>query len=180
MSDSYISIVPEEIEKSEATSLANRVIKELQSAGIISEKLTDCVLGGKGYSPGNNFQSAVETATDDLTDLLINGVEVIIEKTVFDSGSNGLEGINCPSCDHDIIELNWDEAISKWYEGQDDEVPCPSCKSVRSITKYNFHPTWSFGNLGFKFWNWPPLKTSFISHLEETLGKEVKVVIGKI
>jgi hypothetical protein len=42
------------------------------------------------------------------------------------------------------------------------------------------YPPWGFGNLGFKFWNWPPLLPRFVKEVEEQLGNEVVFVYGKI
>jgi hypothetical protein len=35
-------------------------------------------------------------------------------------------------------------------------------------------------DLGFTFWNWPPLKNEFIEEFRQQLGMDVEVIIGQI
>jgi hypothetical protein len=51
---------------------------------------------------------------------------------------------------------------------------------VDLLASLEFDPPWAFGNLGFKFWNWPPLKRSLIEQISGILGHGVIIIAGKI
>ena len=182
MSDSYISIVPEQVEKAKANKLAEKVVNWLISRKIIKAELTDCTLGNDGHEPDENFKEVVE---DEkywwFIDLDTNGLEVITEKYVFHNGGNGLEEITCPNCKTNIIETDWGEAVDEWVKETGlDKVTCPNCQEARSITEYNFEPAWGFGELGFTFWNWQELKEDFIKEIEALLNSKVKLIYGRL
>jgi len=50
---------------------------------------------------------------------------------------------------------------------------------AHSVVAYEFVPTWAFGELGFTFWNWPPLRPDFVAELAEHLGKDLRIVTGQ-
>ncbi|MCB0535487.1 MAG: hypothetical protein KDD14_25000 [Saprospiraceae bacterium] len=182
MSDTYITIVPEKTDKSQAKELAQKVVDYLISKRIIDGQLTNCVLSNSlGYAPGDNFASVIEGENYGLKTLQANGLQVETTRQVFDNGGNGLDAITCPDCNTDIIDSEWGEALSEWTEGTGkDSITCPGCRADYSITQYKFNPAWGFGYFGFTFWNWQELKADFINELAQVLGKEVTVVYGRV
>jgi len=38
----------------------------------------------------------------------------------------------------------------------------------------------AFGKLAFRFWNWPPLKRSFLDEIRRELGHPIVLVAGKL
>jgi hypothetical protein len=46
--------------------------------------------------------------------------------------------------------------------------------------EWTFDPPWAFGNLGFKFWEWPPLKRRFVDEIKGLLGHEIVMISGKV
>jgi DNA-directed RNA polymerase subunit RPC12/RpoP len=181
MSDSYKSIVPINVKKDEVESIASKVLDWLTAKKIIKNEITDCTLGENGYPPSENYKSIIEGHDYDFTTLWTNGLAIIKNREVFENGGNGLEEINCPTCGTNIIEQDWQQAIEEWYnETGKDSMKCPHCNSQESITQYHFVPMWAFGELGFKFWNWPDFKPSFIEEFEKVVEKPIVIVYGII
>lgn len=181
MSDSFISIIPDGVKEAEAKELADKVVDKLVQRGIIKIELTNCTLGNSGHKPGDNYNEAIKGEDFGFRDLVTNGLEIITDRQVFDNGGNGLDEITCPDCNADIIDTDWVGALEEWVNntGQD-RVTCPQCGAKHSISKYNFVPAWGFGNLGFKFWNWPDLTDDFIRNIEQLLRREVTIVYGRL
>ena len=175
MSDSYITIVPNLIDNSQSETIAQSVIDYLQGKQIIQSIRTDCTLGGDGFAPGKNYRSVLVDKQYDIQNFSISGLEIITTRTVFHNGENGLDSITCPNCRSNVIDANWAEAVDEWFNNTGKkQFTCIYSRSVESITNYKFFPTWGFGVLGFKFWNWPSFKKQFISSIELIVNKEVK------
>jgi len=179
----FQTIVDEDASVEEAQTLANEIRDWLVERGIIQATLTDCVLGGdgRGYPPGRNFEEAISPGVHhDLLQWRTNGLHLVIGRTVFDPGQAD-HIVMCPQCrtpheDH----IQWGNAIGEWYEGKTALLRCPHCNASTPITEWVFDPPWGFGNLGFKFWNWPPLKDEFVSEFGERLKHQTIIVKGKL
>ncbi|MBD3244828.1 MAG: hypothetical protein GF335_02430 [Candidatus Moranbacteria bacterium] len=140
--------------------------------------MTDCTLGDRGFPPGDNFKNAMDS-DNHIEDLITNGLEVITKKQVFHS--DGVDSINCPNCNNNMIDSDWGDLLEKWYKDLgNDNLKCSSCKCEFPITSYNFNPFWGFGYLGFNFWNWGDLKVDFIKEIESLLNVKVKLIYGRI
>lgn len=188
MSDSFISIVPVEIELDRPEEKARQVIRWLIAKEIIAAQPTECVLGSPvGYPPGQRFGDALKEGEDDgyLKERVINGVEVSTGRRIFHSGSNGLEEVICPGCQANVIESDWGDCLEAWVNGGSALMQCPGCGGENGLNMYNFNIEkkfiWTLSNLGITFWNWPPqFRRSFIAGLEEVLGSPVRVVYGRL
>jgi hypothetical protein len=71
------------------------------------------------------------------------------------------------------------DAIGRWYEGGSGEVTRAHCGRDVGLNDWRWDPTWAFGCLGFTFWNWPPLRDSFVTEASRLLGHRIAVVVGK-
>lgn len=186
MGDYFQIIVDQDATVSQAEILAFKVEQWLIGEGIIEAVATnDCILGdGLGYPPGINCIKAIKDVDLFAKDLWTDGLKIITERTVFHPGQGSLEGVTCLHCGTYIAdEAHFKtimEVIDDWYSGNEGKLICPNCGFAASITKWLFEPTWGFGNLGFKFWNWPPLKESFVANIEQLLGHRVILVFGKL
>jgi hypothetical protein len=182
MSDTYISLVSEKLNSADSKEKAEKIIDFLTEQRIVEKDLTDCVLGSsKGHAPDENYRNVLEISELDLTELKINGIELITEKQVFENGGNGLEEVNCPNCGENNIENDWGNSLGNWYSGTDsDKIKCQNCGTENSVTEFEFKPTWAFGNFGITFWNWTKLNPKFVAELEKIIGTELKSVYGKI
>ena len=182
MSDTYISLVSERINSVDSKKVAEKVIAFLTKQKIVEKDLTNCVLGSsKGHAPAENYRNVLKKSEFDLKELKINGIELILEKQVFENGGNGLEEVNCPNCGENNIENDWGNSLENWHSATDsDKLKCQKCGTENSVIEFKFKPTWAFGNFGITFWNWTELNPKFVAELENIIGSELKTVNGKI
>ncbi|MBI5570907.1 MAG: hypothetical protein HY914_13270 [Desulfomonile tiedjei] len=184
MGEWYQMIVDEEASEEDAPVLASSIRDWLVAEGIIEGTPTDCLLSEeKGYPPGPNHIKAADAGLGDdyMFRFGINGMEIITERTVFHTMGFPFE-LLCADCGH-LFEppYEWGDAVTEWYvRTGPGNFPCPQCGVERSITEWQYDPPWGFGNLGFKFWNWPPFEPWFVEEVSRRLGHPVVVVDGKL
>ena len=178
MSDFNISLISNKTQTTEIKIVRKIALDYLIYKEIIEEQETDCTLNSnKGYLPGNKASTVLNEQTDLVfKNLWTNGVEIIKEKTVFHTGGNGVDYLNCPICNSNIVNTNWGNYIDNWLNGKDDSFDCPNCLNKIHITNCNFEPVWGFSDFGITFWNWPDLKESFIKEMEEVLNLKLKKI----
>lgn len=175
MSDNSTSIVPKLTNYPDRLAKAQLIVNWLVSVEAVEPVKTDCVLGKAfGYPVGKGADALVDDPKYLPYRLIVCGLEVITENTVFHAGANGLDSFICPNCHQDILEGDW--SLDDFVENGDPNLTCPLCNQAADLNDYNIEPTWGFSNLGFIFWNWPPLKDSFIAEFEQRLGCEVRIV----
>jgi hypothetical protein len=182
MGDNFISVVPLKIAKPETQSLAERVINWLKQKQIIQKEKTDCVLGDNmGYAPGENFKTAIDGDDCGVPEFKTNGLEIVTQREVFHNGQNGIDSVTCPNCNFNIMDSDWGELVSEWFNDTGrDKITCTTCNNIYSIVDYKFDPPWAFGDVGFTFWNWPSLTDDFIEEFKTVIGKPVTVVYGRL
>lgn len=184
MGDHFQTVVDRDVALGDAERSAADVVRWLVERGIIEPGRTDCVLGDTGYPPGPNYLLAVETSPlyDDHTlNLRTNGLEVVIGRTVFHAGQFGLTLV-CRACGSGVDGGEaWSAAVGEWFKEQGDgNFACPTCGHAEPVTEWAYDPPWGFGNLGFQFWNWLPLKPAFFAEVSQRLGRRTVLVAGKI
>lgn len=171
MSDSYISIVPVDVDINKIEQLVILLIKKLTEKGYINDDFT----------PGENIESILLNKDAHFKDLIQNKLEIVKTRQVFDNGNNGLIEINCPHCSYNIIDENWIDCVEHWYSNSNQSFfICPSCTNKNDISKYNFNPNWGFGDLGFIFWNWSKFTDEFILMIEGVLESKVTIIYGRL
>jgi hypothetical protein len=197
MGDSFRTIVHPVASLADAPALADKVIAHLIKRKIVGPVRTDCVLGkAGGYPPGDNVGEALatwspsagsgvplslETIVRDLRRSSCNGVREVVGRTVFHNFGAGLDVVRCPICVGNEVDAHWSDAVGRWYDGDDHAAfKCSDCNEDSPITQWTFDPPWAFGNLGFEFWNWPPVKKEFIDQVSEILGHKVVLITGKV
>jgi hypothetical protein len=181
MSDSSISIVCKKSRYPNNTEKAREILEWLIANDIVEPVPSDCVLGSESGYAVSKGASLVVTEPDYLRlgPGQVNGLSVSTERTVFNTGQNGLEELICPNCKNDISQEDWD-FLDPWASGETDDLACPSCGKPNEIHDYTFKPEWGFSNLGFEFWNWPPFKQEFIDDLKRRLDCDVNIVFSHI
>jgi hypothetical protein len=194
MGDSYRVIVDPVATLTEAPILAAKVMEYMISRGIISPERRDCVLSkDQGYPPGNNVGEALAQWTPEYTPgvpvpldqigdtvrgCVVNGVIEVVGRTVF---FNFVDLVRCPLCQADNVHGEWGDAVSRWNKGDDLALlKCICCNEKSPLTEWTFDPPWAFGNLGFEFWNWGPMKRSFVDKVSELLGHKVVSIARKV
>jgi len=176
MSDHNISIVPRLSTYPDNENKAREILDWLISLDIVKPTLSDSVLSlNQGYAISEGAKS-ISSEPDLLPfDLLTNGLEIITERQVFDTGENGIEELVCPSCGEDIAAESWD-ILNEWASSKSNNLTCPFCNAATDIHQFSFNPEWGFSDLGFKFWNWTGLKDSFIDNFKQKLACEINLV----
>jgi hypothetical protein len=197
MGDYFRTIVDRAVPASAAPALAQRVMDYMIGRRIIQAVRSDCVLRKEfGFAPGENVEEAlarwtpagtpgaplpVDQIVSDLRGLATNGVVEVVGRTVFHNAGGGLDIVRCPLCLANEVASAWGEIVARWHEGDDlAALQCTSCNESSPVTEWTFDPPWAFGNLGFEFWNWPPLNRNFVNTIAGILGHKVAVVVGKV
>lgn len=186
MGDWYETIVDPVVEANEADILAEKVVSELVSAGLVKSEQTDCTLGDIGYPPAPGVLKYLREPDDMLMRLRTNGLEVVTRRSVHLAAD--LERILCPACGspvEDLSKLHWQEAVGQWYDGGDGPLTCPACFQDASVATWIHEPTCGFGNLAFTFWNWPPFTSVYWTKtprqfIEMATGHQCILVTGKL
>lgn len=175
MSDSFEMLVDADANAVEAEYISRAVLDRFRELGLITgEPRGDCVLGETGYRPGPVVAKSYKLGKRECRFWELNtcGVEPRVSRG-FNEWSLGpvCEGFTCSSCGADIEpfgEMFGDtfgdsiaSAIGEWMQQSGPGlVPCPRCEQMRSIAEWQCKPPLGFGNLAFRFWNWPPFDSS--------------------
>ncbi|WP_145055420.1 hypothetical protein [Lignipirellula cremea] len=165
------SIVDAHATLDEADALAQRVIENLCSRGIIlpTQQTHDYLENGPRYATGPN----AHLAADNINDVFPCGMDISIGRNVFDTGELAFN-LFCPNCKHQFAAdaMNGEEPVGRWYESGDvNRLGCSECSSSTSFMDW-FHPPFGFGILAFCFSEWF-LKQEFVDHISELLEHPV-------
>src|SRR5262245_43097065 len=171
MSDNFEMLVDVDATPREADAVARAVLGRFRKLGLIAGRANqDCVLGGAGYRPGPAVANSYKFLERECRfwELGACGVEPNVGRS-FNAWALGpsCEGFTCPACGADIEPFvdPFADAIAKaageWMEESGPAlVRCPECRKKRPITDWQCKPPFGFGNVSFRFWNWPPLDSS--------------------
>lgn len=167
MSDNFLMLVDVDVTPNQAEGVMRAVISRFRKLGLITGKLNgDCVLSGKGYRPGPAVAELYKLQKCECCfwELVTCGVEPHVGRG-FNMYALGpaCDGFVCPACAAEIEPFGdaFGTAVMKAVGEWMDEcgpalVPCPNCRKKRPITEWQCKPAFGFGNLSFRFWNWPP------------------------
>jgi hypothetical protein len=89
----------------------------------------------------------------------------------------------CPACGKDLEDPDgdWQAAVQAWIGGDDDSaLLCPACGKESAVSRWTYKSPYGFGNLAFRFWNWPPLSAAFLEDLRRELRHPIVLVKGKL
>jgi hypothetical protein len=166
MSDSFMMLIDEDVSLADAPAVSASVMTAFRERGLITGELTpECVLGGAGFRVGPAIAEIYSPYPNGVRfwELKTSGIQPSIGRS-FNQWSLGpvCEYFACPDCNqkHDpfdspIVEAIID-AVGQWYERSGDMlVLCPACRSSSQLTQWKSRPPLGFGNLSFRFWNWP-------------------------
>lgn len=171
MSDNFEMLVDVEATPKHAEGIARAVLGRFRELGLITGRAnSECVLGGTGYRPGPAVASSYKLRKRECRfwELVTCGVEPQVGRA-FNEWALGpsCEGFVCPACGARIEPFGdsfmdaIEKAIGEWMDQSDSaDVPCPACGKKRPITEWGCKPPLGFGNVSFRFWNWPPLDSS--------------------
>lgn len=175
MSDHSISIVPRLSAYPDNKTKAKEILDWLISLDVVKPTLSDCTLQEEGGYAVSEGAKKVTVQPDDLPfDLITNGLMIVTERQVFDTGENFIYELTCPDCNTNIAFDDWD--LKPWSNKENDNLVCTQCGHEIEIHNYTFEPEWGFSDLGFTFWNWPDFTNDFISEFRKKLDCEVSIV----
>ncbi|MFP2905228.1 hypothetical protein ACLESD_09260 [Pyxidicoccus sp. 3LFB2] len=179
MGDHFQIIVAKDVSAEDAPRLAGQLRDWLVAQRIIEPELTDCTLGSPGHRPGTEHAKALNPSDSEVPRLWTNGLQIQTGRTVFHTIGGEL---TCRPCGARFEpQREWFDAVGVWYEGDDDVTfACPECGKPERLTEWDGEWPWGFSNLGFTFWNWPPLSERFVREVSEQLGRRTLVVRGKL
>ena len=179
MSDSVDWIVDLDASPSELEHLSNKVREWLIQRGIIAEQVSAV----PAYSGRPLLMRGPRAAEWDSSPVewlpALCGLEVVRERTVFHTGDNGIQKLQCPACghQHDPETVPWSDAVGAWFAEEDEHsLQCPTCQQRHSIVDWRFlECEWGFGSLGFGFWNWS-ISERLVDELASLLGHRCRLV----
>lgn len=175
MSCHSVSIVPKKSNYYNGKAKAKEILEWLVTHDIVKETLSDCALGSEGYAISEGARKVAKFPDYLPYDSVLNGLEIVIGRQIFDAGENGLEGCICPYCKYHL-EKEVDVLFEEWFEQHKNDVTCPNCYVSSDIHDYKFLPEWGFSNLGFTFWNWSEFTEEFVTEFKNRLGCEVSLI----
>ena len=176
MSDNSISVVPRQSEYPNKEIKAKEILDWLVSLDIVKPTLSDCILSSNdGYAISDGAKHTTAEPEYLPFELSANGLEIITDRQVFDTGQNGIEELICPHCKQDIANEEW-MFLNEWGNNESNNLTCPLCNVGTDIHQFNFKPEWGFSDLGFTFWNWSCFTESFINDFKQKLGNDVNIV----
>jgi hypothetical protein len=180
MSDHSITIVPRQSSYPDNKVKAKEILDWLISQDIVKPTLSDCILSSvNGYEISYGARR-VTTLPDELPFTLItNGLEIITDRQVFHTGSNGMADCICPNCKVNIATEDW-SFFNEWNEHKSNSLTCPLCNVATDIHQFKFSPNWGFSDLGFTFWNWPDFTEDFIIEFRQKLGCDISIIYTHI
>jgi hypothetical protein len=173
MSFAIDRVVDIEATAEEAPGLAERVVNNLLSRGIIlpTPQTHKIFTDGARYANGPHVAQVA-----DFNDCFPCGLDVEFGRGIYDAGENGLDAVICPKCRHqyhpDDSELDWGSAIHEWYDGKDGLLICRQCGNAESVRYWPTSPMWGLGELAFIFREWL-LREEFVAELSSLLGHRV-------
>lgn len=173
MSSSIDTVVVPDVELADAAQLGKLVTDHLVQRGIVvpAPDPTTCECQ---FVEGPNASEAARA----INRLRYTGLNVVVGRTVFHPGGNGLDTLTCPNCGREVAEskVAWSDALNEWYGGNDSAgLSCPDCNVPSPVTQWRFHPAWALGCLGFRFEEWF-LKDEFVESVSSLLNRRVILV----
>jgi len=196
MSDNFEMLVDVDATPGEADALARAVTDRFRKLGLITGRANgDCVLGGTRYRPGPVVPDSyiLEEREGRFWELLTCGVEREVGRScnAWALGPS-CDGFTCPTRGAHIAPVGESvvdavcKAIGEWMEESGPALfPCPKCRKERPITEWQCKPPFGFGNMSFRFWNWPRLdspswKVDIAGIVREVTGHRIVYTYGHI
>lgn len=186
MADTFQTVIDTAARPDEADHLARHVVEFLAGKGVIEAVASQ--EGGYVRGPGAlEIAEAGETRrAHETIPPVYSHLQVIIGRATHcaDLSDPRPPKPLCPACGSPLVDQEdelWSEALQGWLSGDDEAyLACVVGQDGGPITTWDYQGTFGFGNLAFRFWNWPPLKPSFLDELRKELGHPIAIVRGKL
>src|SRR5688572_30090690 len=191
MGDNFEIIVDVEVSLQDAKALADKATQTLLDQGIILpyqkhdlppvvNPFTGEAFGAPahrfgGFPAGPNAPNVVEKRSDfgfgfHSPDPMFDRVEVITGRQFHGESEEAPVSVSCPSCKRQGSDpYKWLSAAAQWQETGEGLVFCNHCRKETLVLEWKTEPLWVFGNVGFRFWNWPKLRRDFVGRVSKLL-----------
>ncbi|MBK7401977.1 MAG: hypothetical protein IPJ34_38455 [Myxococcales bacterium] len=181
MGDHFQTLVVQDVDLDEAAAFGERIRAILIEQEIVRpERSTECALGSEGHAPGARWTRAARSSDGEFPDgYATNGVVIEVGRALHGFGATSLV---CPTCRAaQPMEPRWQDAELAYVErGEILVVGCEACGAAALSTDWEFDWPMALGALGITFWNWPPMKRSFVDDLAGEIERPVRMVRGKL
>lgn len=187
MADYFQTVVDTGAGLDDADHLARHVVQLLSGRGIVAGKPSQ----EGGYERGPNASdislpgSGTPTAGHEAIPPVFSHLQVLIGRLTHpdDLSESRAPRALCPSCGAVLEDPdgNWEAAVQTWIEGDDDsDLLCVACGKESRVSAWGYDSRYGFGNLAFRFWNWPPLSPLFLEEMRRELQHPIVLVKGKL
>lgn len=162
---------------------AASVLARLVEREIVEPMPTDCVLAGLGHRPGARARDALDPSyleqISHFFELRTNGMEIQLPQKIqlFFTSDGGEPWVSCPRCERRLADEAMWEALKPHNPFAESEplATCVGCGEKRPVDEWTAHDA-AFGNLAFSFWNWPPLRESFLQDVRAWSGTGIVLI----
>ena len=187
MADTFQTIIDTGVRPGEADHLARHLVSFLAERGVIAATPSE----EGGYPRGPRALEIAEAAplrpAHEAIPPSYSHLQVMIGRATHskDMSEARAPKAQCPKCGAeyptDDPDESWEAAVQGWLAGDDDSpLACARCQVGAPVAGWNYHSEFGFGNLAFRFWNWPPFRESFLQEIRNELGHPVAIVRGKL
>jgi len=188
MADTFQTVIDTDARPDDADHLARHVVSFLAGRGVIAANPSE----GGGYPRGPRALEIAEAAATprpahEAIPPSYSHLQVIIGRATHsdDMSEARAPKAGCPKCGaaypSDDPDESWEAAAQAWLAGDDDSsLTCPICQVGGPVANWNYGSRFAFGNLAFRFWNWPPFREGFLREMRDELGHPVAIVRGKL
>jgi hypothetical protein len=175
----------------QASSLAARLIAFLVERGIVEAMPTDSGVTRLAHRPGPNAnEAAISPPADpsgtkhyaDFRELSTNGVEIEYRPRprLVSGGGDEMFAFRCPSCETESDVDETMELVDKLDDPfqPEPEAKCRACGASLKVSDLRV-TNGVFANLILCFWNWWPLRDSFLETIGAVVGSRPEVLYDK-
>lgn len=185
MGDYFQTIVDTQAAIDQADHLARHVVAWLAEKGVV--KATPSEEGGydRGPKAKDIALDALSTRGHEEIPPVHTHLQVLIGRMTHseDLSEYHEPGAGCPACRKPLEDPDgdWQAATQAWLGGDDDAaLRCGACGKESPVVTWVYDGHFGYGNLAFRFWNWPPLSPSFLEALRQELKHPLVLVKGKL
>jgi hypothetical protein len=187
MADYFQTVIDTRAGLAEADHLARHVVSLLSGRGIVAGKPSQ--EGGYDRGPHAKDISVPEPAgppaSHEAIPPVYSHLQVLIGRLTHSDDLSEARSprASCPSCGAALEDPdgNWRAAELAWIQGDDEAgLDCASCGKASPVAAWIYDSRFGFGNLAFRFWNWPPLRPDFLEELRRELQHPIVLVKGKL
>jgi hypothetical protein len=185
MADYFQTIVDTRAGLEEADHLARHIVSLLSGRGVVAATASEEGGYDRGPSAASISQPAGLAAGHESIPPVYSHLQVLIGRMTHsaDLSEFRVPEAACPACRAPLEdpEGDWQAAVQAWIGGDDDAgLLCGACGKESPVTTWNYGSSYGFGNLAFRFWNWPPLSADFLDELRRDLQHPIVLVKGKL